>query len=1527
MTSQQTGLEVAIIGLAGRFPGAKNIEEFWQNLQNGVESVKFFSDEELLFAGVEPALLSQPNYVKAGAILNNIEMFDAAFFGYTPREAEILNPQHRLFLECANEALENAGYNPQTYQSPIGVYSALSKNDYLLENIYPNQDLIEAVGVSPILIANGDYLSTLISYKLNLSGASITVQTACSSSLVAVHLACQGLLSGDCEMALAGGVSVRLPQMSGYIYQEGDIVSPDGHCRTFDAKAKGAVGGNGLGIVVLKRLENALEDGDRIYAVIKGSAINNDGAMKIGYTAPGVEGQANVILAAQATSEIPAETITYIEAHGTATPLGDPIELEALTQAFRVNTDKKGFCAIGSLKTNIGHLDAAAGVAGLIKTALALQHKVIPASLNFEQPNPKIDFANSPFYVNTQLSEWNTGETPRRAGVSSFGIGGTNAHLILEEAPILEQKTVEPGREYQLLLLSAKTDSALETMTVNLAEYLQQHPELELADIAYTLQVGRRTYNHRRMLVCSSLESAIVELKTSQPTFQQKTARPVTFLFPGQGSQYVNMGRELYATEPTFQAEFDRCTQLLQLNFGLDLRSLLYPTADEQESASAQLQQTHLTQPALFVIEYALAKLWMSWGIKPEAMIGHSIGEYVAACLAGVFSLENALVLVVNRAKLMQELPTGAMLAVPLPESEITPLLHEQLSLAAINTPSLCVVSGLSEAIATLQNQLKAIGVDCRLLHTSHAFHSAMIQPICATFTQQVAKIHLHAPQIPYISNLTGTWITPDEATDPSYWAKHLRQTVLFAQGAAELMQNSDRIFLEVGPGRTLSTFIQQHSDKNIDITALPSLRHPKDQSSDVAFLQNTLGQLWLAGVEIDWSSFYVHQRRQRLALPTYPFERQRYWIDAPNSAEVASFRPSLPSKKQDIAQWLYIPSWKRTIPPTRFASSLGCTVVFSDECGLGLAIIKQLELNAQIVINVKAGSEFSKISDRLYTIKPGSRQDYDTLLQELHTQELQPQQIIHLWSVTQNEQVEFDQAQEAGFYSLLFLAQALAKSHFINELVITVVSNHLQQVTGIDMVCPEKATILGLVKVIPQEYPHIACRNIDIVLPEQSQDKLGEKVVAELTADTLDKAIAYRGNQRLVQAFEPVAWDKSVPATPKFREGGVYLITGGLGKISLLLAEHLAKTVQSNLVLISRSVFPLRENWEQWLATHDKTDNVSQKIQKILEIENLNTRVLVINADVSNYQQMQQAIAAVEENFGTINGVIHAAAITNSFVAIEQISPDDCWQQFQPKIQGLLVLEKILQNKEIDFCILLSSLSAILGGLGFAAYSSANIFFDTFVQKYHPTNSIPWISINWDGWQFESQTQVTASGNLAELALTPAEGIQVWQRILSRYDVNQWVVSTGDLQARIDQWIKLKSVGNQKNLNSAASFTHHGRPNLRNAYISPNNEIEQTIAKIWQDLLGIEPIGIEDNFFELGGNSLTAIQILSRLREIYLVDLPINTFFDTPTIINLAAAILQAQIANTDSEMLAQVLAEMAELSDEDVQKLLAVE
>ncbi|NJO96600.1 MAG: type I polyketide synthase [Pleurocapsa sp. CRU_1_2] len=743
---EEVSLEsIAIIGMVGRFPGAKNTDEFWQNLHDGVESISFFTDDELITTGVNSAMLSNPKYVKAGGILSDIELFDASFFNFAAPEAEVTDPQHRLFLECAWSALENAGYDSETYKGRIGVYAGAGMSSYLFYNLGVNPETIGTTGLTDlfqIMIGNGkDFVTTKASFHLNLTGPSVNIGTACSTSLVAVHMGCQSLLNYQCDVVLAGGVSVNVPQKSGYLYQDGMILSPDGHCRTFDAQANGTIGGNGLGIVVLKRLEDALADGDCIHAVIKGSAINNDGSLKAGYTAPSINSQAAVILEAQALAGIDSDTITYIEAHGSGTPLGDPIEIAALTQAFSASTNKRGFCAVGSVKTNIGHLDSAAGIAGLIKTVLALKNKQIPPSLNFDNPNPKIDFANSPFYVNTKLSPWEANDTPRRAGVSSFGIGGTNAHVVLEEAPLLMNSVA--SRPWQLLILSAKTSSALEKATLNLAKHLEQNLELNLADVAYTLQLGRREFDYRRVVVCQDLEDAVSALsdpKRVLTSIKEVNDRPIAFMFTGLGTHYVNMAWEIYQSEPVFREQVDRCCEFLKLLLELDLRDIIYPNRSEASESSLppnlttntsqssqssldlrkmlgrdqkstdettqQLNQTYLTQPAVFVIEYALAQLWMSWGISPVAMIGYSIGEYVAATLAGVLSLEDALTLVAKRAQMIQDLPGGSMLAIPLSEEEVRPLLNEKISLSAINGAKLCVIAGDTDAVEELASQL-----------------------------------------------------------------------------------------------------------------------------------------------------------------------------------------------------------------------------------------------------------------------------------------------------------------------------------------------------------------------------------------------------------------------------------------------------------------------------------------------------------------------------------------------------------------------------------------------------------------------------------------------------------------------------------------------------------------------------------------------------------------------------------------------------------------------------------------------------
>ena len=897
-TDQAEG--IAIVGLTARLPGAKDVEQFWKNLCEGVESFTTFSDDQLLAAGLDPELIRDPNYVKAGVLLEGIELFDARFFGYTPREAELIDPQHRLFLECAWEALEDSGYQPED-SLRVGVFAGAGVNNYLVHNLFSNPDLLSSMNyLQKMMVVDKDYLATRVSYKLNLKGPSFTVQTACSTSLVAVHLACQSLLNGECDMALAGGVSLRIPQIAGYLYEQGSTLSPDGHCRAFDASAKGMVTGSGAGIVVLKRLADALRDHDSVRAVIRSSAINNDGSAKVGFTAPGVDGQATVIAEAQAIAGITADQVGYVEAHGTGTTLGDPIEITALTKAFRRTTAKKGFCAIGSVKTNIGHLDAAAGVAGLIKVALCLENRQLPANLHFQRPNPDIDFANSPFYVQQHLSEWPRTSGPRLAGVSSFGIGGTNAHVVVEEPPPV--LTHDSSRAWQLLTLSAKSSEALEAATDRLANFLRHHRSLNLADAAFTLQQGRKVFTHRRTVAVHDIDDAIDALQ-ARGSNRIHTGKPldgnptVVLMFPAQGAQHVNMGRDLYLTESVFRQNVDLCAHHLQPWLGIDLRQMLFPENPElADEASEQLRQTRFTQPAVFTISYALAQLWMSWGIVPAAMVGHSLGEYVAATLAGVFELKDALSLVAERARLMQELPSGSMLAVHLSEEQLQPWLSDQIFLAGVNAPALSVVSGPTEVIEQFARDLQAKRIEVQLLKTSHAFHSAMMEPMIAPFVERVAQVRRMEPKIPFVSTLTGMWITPEQAQEPGYWGRQTRFGVRFSAAVQQLLKTSPRVLLEVGPGNALSTLARLNLNPGTAATIVTSLRHAKEERSDQDCMLSALGRLWAAGVKVDWTRLYGNERRRRVPLPTYPFERMRFWIEA--RANTIAKRGAIPTKE-----------------------------------------------------------------------------------------------------------------------------------------------------------------------------------------------------------------------------------------------------------------------------------------------------------------------------------------------------------------------------------------------------------------------------------------------------------------------------------------------------------------------------------------------------------------------------------------------------------------------------------------------------
>ncbi|BBC27196.1 type I polyketide synthase [Pseudanabaena sp. ABRG5-3] len=1527
--------DIAIIGMVGRFPKANNVEALWSNLRDGVESISRFSDAELIAAGINLELLSQPNYVKANGLLENVDMFDANFFGFSAKEAEIVDPQHRLFLECAWEALENAGYDPETYQGAIGVYAGTGTNSYLYNNLVPMMQNLDATVAFQVFLGNDkDFVATRTSYKLNLKGPSINVSTACSTSLVVVHLASQSLLSGECDMVLVGGVSIRVPQKTGYLYQQGMIYSPDGHCRAFDAQSQGTIGGNGVGVIVLKRLTDAIADGDYIHAVIKGSAINNDGAMKVGYTAPSVEGQAAVIAEAQAIAEVDADTITYIEAHGTATDLGDPIEIAALTKAFQQSTDQKGFCAIGSLKTNVGHLDAAAGIAGVIKTVQALKHKQIPPSLHFETPNPKIDFANSPFYVNAKLREWEA-IAPRRAGVSSFGIGGTNAHVILEEAPALA--TSGESRPYQLLLLSAKTATALNQAQANLASYLRANAnELNLADVAFTLKVGRQAFEHRRMLICENnsakIQEAITVLDSNDPqrVFSQFTdlkTRPVTMMFSGQGSQYVGMGQELYRHEPVFQEHLDRCCDLLMPHLGLDLRQVLYPEAGRTEEAQQQLQQTAIAQPAIFAIEYALAQLWISWGVKPQAMIGHSIGEYVAACLAQVFDLEEAIKLVAARGRLMQQLPVGAMLAVSLSANEIALFLTPDLAIAAINTPSSTVLAGSLEAIANIEKQLEAKELNYRRLHTSHAFHSAMMEPMLPDFLTLLAKVNLQPPQIPYVSNVTGTWITKTEATDPQYWLRHIRQTVRFADGLQQILKEPQNLLLEVGAGKTLSTLARQQIARS-PLNILSSLPHPQDPQSDLAFLFTTLGQLWLAGVPIDWTSFYIDENRHRVPLPTYPFERQSYWIEPKQTAiALANLNQSTAEeiRKPDIADWFYIPAWKQSVSPIAELSLLPRDLgwlIFVDDCQLSDRLIARLTSEQQDITTVTIGREFAKLGDRSYSINPSQPSDYENLIRELRD-DLQNRgkrlgHIIHLWNVHRKQLTVDDvlkdeeQVLDLGLHSLIFTTQALGNYFSSENLDIVVISNDLQEVTGTENLCPEKATLLGAVQIVPQEYPNMRCRSVDITLGNEHQPnaKLAEQLLREIITPTSDVAIAYRGNYRWVQQFEP----RQFPANPltessyqtpncRIRKSGVYLITGGMGGMGLAFAQYLAQTAQAKLILIGRSPFPDYQDWSHWLDTHEAADETSQKIKQLQSMEALGAEVWTISADVSNLEQMQTVITQAEQRFGKINGVLHAAGVPDYGGVIARRDHPTIAPALAPKFRGTLVLDRLLQNTQLDFLLLCSSLSSLLHGIKFGevSYCAANDFLDAYAYAKTARDGTFTVAINWTDWK-EVGMSVNAAKrspkaqNDAETMIldgpSPAEGVEIFKRVLQSPSPRV-AISTQDLLQLIERYqsLSISSLQEASEEHPNASSLHP-RPELANAYVSPRNQTEQTIAKIWQQIIGVDRVGIYDNFFELGGDSLIGLQVISKLNQEFKSNIPVATLYKAPTVSTIAEVI-----------------------------------
>ncbi len=1453
---------IAVVGMALRFPGANSPSEFWRNLCAGVESRREFTESELQAAGLDRAEWSDPHYVNAGMTIDDVDLFDAAFFGLSPREAAILDPQHRLFLESAWEALEAAAYDPEQFAGAIGLFGGVFLSTYLHENLLPSRALLREAGELTVRHGNEkDYLTTRTSYRLNLTGPSVAIQSACSTGLVAVHMACQSLWSHECDVALAGACSVRVPTRQGYFYEPGGIASPDGHCRPFDARAAGTVFGHGLGVVVLRRLDEALADGDVIHAVLRGSAINNDGSQKVGFTAPSVDGQSAVIAEALSVSGVEPEDIGYVEAHGTGTALGDPIEIEALTQAFRARTAERGFCALGSVKSNIGHLGTASGIAGLIKTVLVLKNGRIPPTLHFESPNPKIDFAASPFEVNTRLRDWVTPGTPRRAGLSSFGMGGTNAHAILEEAP--PRRPGGPARPVQLLPLSARTPAALSARTAALLDYLRGAPAEEPADLAFTLAVGRQGFAQRRFLVCHDLADAAAALGDPEPTRiltgpAPARRRSVAFLFPGQGAQYPGMANGLYREEAVFRQAVDECFAILQ-GLGLDLRSIVEPTTDAERQSErqserdaerdAELRQTGRAQPAIFVVAYGMARLWMSWGVRPAVMVGHSVGEYVAACLSGVLSLADALGLVVERGRLMQSLPPGSMLAVSLPESELRPLLTGSLALAAVNGPGLSVAAGEPADVERLEGLLAARGVTGRRLHTSHAFHSSMMDPILPAFRKRLSQVAWSAPEIPFFSNLTGREATAAEVMDPEYWVRHLRHTVRFGESLGRLLGDTDLVFVEVGPGRTLSSLVRQQPGPAEGRVVVSSLRHPQDRVGDLEFLLTSLGRLWMAGVTVDWHAFYDGQERRRVELPTYPFERQRFWIEPqPAATSLASAATAATHERLWAPLWTQEPHVPRLVP--RSTAGIGgparWLILADSAAGLGPRMAARLAARGHSVAQVGIGRReagFRSVGDHAYELDPLRPEGYTTLLAELAATGWEPDVAVHLWSLAP------DAGEEVGRTSVALLGKALAGRG--RPLEIGMVTSGLCEVTGGEALSPERATLLGACRVLPWDHPVLRCRVLDVEpVMGGAADVLVERLLAELGGAPAGDLVAYRGRHRWVAAYQPVRFTTDEPSEAEIpaalAAGPVVLLAGTPGEPASTLVEWLTKTVGSRLRIVEGGLHPAGpEGEEPWRA-----------VGRALTGDGAPGTLFVFPAAGADGDH---------------------------------------------EIAGLRSLLSGLAGSEPGLLVLVGPLAAQVGGPGRSEDAVLGAYCAALARRRSAAGQ-PTLALAWGGVSREEAMAALPRAldcGLAEVVLSPVHPARLWE--LGELG------ESGEPGAAADGAVPVGA--------AQESLPQHPRPALGNPYLAPRGEAERALVEIWQQGLGIDRIGIHDNFFELGGDSLLAIRIAEEVKRRFAVEITTASLFEGPTVASLATIVSPGEPgANPATSETSATLSPMAE-------------